>query len=211
MELFLATFGALFSIMNPLGTVPVFVGLSSEHTKKERASIAFWTSLNALIIVLLSFFAGTYILSFFGISINALKIAGGLIIASSGFALLTGKFAEHKGMKRQRVEEDIKTRNEISLTPLAMPMLAGPGTISLLIAYNQEFTEIKEISIIIAALVFTTICIYLILKSSYLIVKCLGASGINALSRIIGFIVIAIGIEYVISAVVNIVNIQFLK
>ncbi|WP_159023492.1 MarC family NAAT transporter [Formosa sp. L2A11] len=206
MELFLSTFGALFSIMNPLGTVPVFVGLSSENTKKERAVIAFWTAVNAFIILLLSFFAGKYILSFFGISINALKIAGGLIIASSGFALLTGKFAEHKGMKRKRVEEDINSRNEISLTPLAMPMLAGPGTISLLITYNREFSEIQDKFIIIGALVFTTICIYLILKSSYLIVKFLGASGINALSRIIGFIVIAIGIEYIISSVVDILS-----
>ncbi|MBP1841077.1 MarC family NAAT transporter [Formosa algae] len=206
MELFLATFGALFSIMNPLGTVPVFVGLSLENTKKERAVIAFWTSLNACIILLLSFFAGKYILSFFGISIDALKIAGGLIIASSGFALLTGKFAEHKGMKRKRVEEDIRSRNEISLTPLAIPMLAGPGTISLLITYNQEFQELQDKGIIIGALLFTTICIYLILKSSYLIVKFLGASGINALSRIIGFIVIAIGIEYIISSVVNIIS-----
>ncbi|WP_299779410.1 MarC family NAAT transporter [uncultured Formosa sp.] len=206
MELFLSTFGALFSIMNPLGTVPVFVGLSSDNTKKERAVIAFWTSVNALIILLLSFFAGKYILSFFGISINALKIAGGLIIASSGFALLTGKFAEHKGMKRKRVEEDIHSRNEISLTPLAMPMLAGPGTISLLITYNQEFIDIQDKFVIVSALVFTTTCIYLILKSSYFIVKFLGASGINALSRIIGFIVIAIGIEYIISSVVNIIT-----
>ncbi|QDO94752.1 MarC family NAAT transporter [Formosa sediminum] len=206
MELFLSAFGALFSIINPLGTVPVFVGLSSENTKKERAVIAFWTAINAFIILLLSFFAGKYILSFFGISIDALKIAGGLIIASSGFALLTGKFAEHKGMKRKRVEEDIHNRNEISLTPLAIPMLAGPGTISLLITYNQEYSDLEDKLIIISALIFTTICIYLILKSSYLIVKFLGASGINALSRIIGFIVIAIGIEYIISSLVNIIS-----
>ena len=206
MELFLTTFGALFSIMNPLGTVPIFVGLSSENTKKERSSIALWTAINTFIILLLSFLAGKYILSFFGISINALKIAGGLIIASSGFALLTGTFAEHKGMKRKRVEEDIHSRNEISLTPLAMPMLAGPGTISLLIAYNQEFSEIEDNLIILGALFFTTICIYFILNSSHFIAKFLGASGINALSRIIGFIVIAIGIEYIISSVVNIIS-----
>lgn len=206
MELFLVTFGALFSIMNPLGTVPIFVGLSLDNTRKERAVIAFWTSVNAFIILLLAFFAGKYILSFFGISINALKIAGGLIIASSGFALLTGKFAEHKGMKRKRVEEDIQNRNEISLTPLAIPMLAGPGTISLLIAYNQEFSDLSDIVIILGAMLFTVLCIYFILKSAHFIVKFLGASGINALSRIIGFIVIAIGIEYIISSVVDIIT-----
>jgi len=206
MELFLLSFGALFSIMNPLGTVPVFVGLTQDHTNKERAVTAFWTALDVFVILLLSFFAGKYILSFFGISLNALKIAGGLIIASSGFALLTGKFGEHKGMKRKRVQKDIHSRDSISLTPLSIPMLAGPGTISLLIAYNQEYQALHEIWTLIGAMLFVTLCIYGILKSAHVIVRFLGASGINALSRIIGFIVIAIGVEYIISSVVDILS-----
>jgi multiple antibiotic resistance protein len=206
MELFLVVFGALFSIMNPLGTVPVFVGLTKEDSKKERAITAFWTAIDVLVILLLSFFAGHYILSFFGISLNALKIAGGLIIASSGFALLTGKFREHKGMKRQKVQEDIHSRDAISLTPLAIPMLAGPGTISLLITYNQEYQRTIDVLIILGALALAALSIYLVLKSAHFIVKFLGASGINALSRIIGFIVIAIGVEYIMASVVDILS-----
>jgi multiple antibiotic resistance protein len=169
MELFMLSFGALFSIMNPLGTVPVFVSLSQDNTKKERSSIAFWTAIDVLAILILSFFAGKFILSFFGISLHALKIAGGLIIASSGFALLTGKFREHKGMKRDRVQKDIHSRDSISLTPLAIPMLAGPGTISLLIAYNQEYVLNTEILIIVSAMVVVSAAIYLILNGSHLI------------------------------------------
>lgn len=206
MDLFLISFGALFSIMNPLGTVPVFVGLTQENTKKERAVTAFWTAIDVLVILLLSFFAGKYILSFFGISLNALKIAGGLIIASSGFALLTGKFKEHKGMKREKVQKDIESRDAISLTPLAIPMLAGPGTISLLITYNQEYQSATQIGVILGAMVLVTVAIYLILKSAHFIVKFLGASGINALSRIIGFIVIAIGVEYILSSVMAVIG-----
>lgn len=206
MDLFIFTFGALFSIMNPLGTVPIFVGLVKENTKFERAKIAFWTSFNVLIILLLSFFAGKYILNFFGVSLDSLKIAGGLVITSSGFALLTGKFVEHKGMKKEGVKKDIDNRSEIALTPLAIPMLAGPGTISLLITYNQDFTKTTEIVAILSAILMASLSIYLILKSSFLIVKALGASGINALSRIIGFIVIAIGIEYITSAVINLIK-----
>jgi len=200
-------FGALFSVMNPFGTVPIFVSLTQENSKLERNKIAFWTSINVLIILLISFFAGKFILLFFGITLNSLKIAGGLIIASSGFALLTGEFNKHKGMKKEKVKEDIKNRSEISLTPLAIPMIAGPGTISLLITYNQEFDGLNRVLIILGAIILSTICIYLILKSSFYIVKTLGASGINALSRIIGFIVIAIGVEFVISAVVSVLKI----
>lgn len=206
MEIFFLSFAALFSIMNPLGTIPLFVGLTQDNSMKERSQIAFWTSFNVLIILLLSFFAGKYILLFFGISLNSLKLAGGLIIASSGFALLTGKFREHKGMKRERVQNDIKTRSEISLTPLAIPMLAGPGAISLLITYNQTYTKISDLALIIGAIVFTTLCIYLLLKVSRYIVKVLGASGINALSRIIGFIIIAIGIEMITTTAIAIIR-----
>ncbi len=206
MELFSMIFGALFSVMNPLGTVPVFVGLTHEHTKKERTKVAFKTSINVLIILLISFFMGKYILNFFGISINSLKIAGGLIITSSGFALLTGQFTKHKGMKKKSVEEDIESRTEISMTPLALPMIAGPGTISLLITYNQEYSGWDNILTILIAIVFSTGLIFYILHSSFMIVKVLGASGINALSRIIGFIVIALGIEFVVSATTSIMK-----
>lgn len=204
MELFAVIFGALISIMNPFGTVPVFVGLTKENTKAERNRIAFWTSVNVLIILLISFFAGKTVLAFFGISLDSLKIAGGLIIVSSGFALLTGEFKKHKGMEKKNVKKNVASRSEISLTPLAIPMIAGPGTISLLIAYNQEFQKFNEVLIILCAIVGSTLFIYLILKSSFFISKVFGASGINALSRIIGFVVIAIGIEFIISSVVNV-------
>jgi multiple antibiotic resistance protein len=208
MELFILIFTALFSVMNPFGTVPVFVGLTEENSRVERNKIAFWTSLNVLIILVISFFIGKYILLFFGITLNSLKIAGGLIIASSGFALLTGEFSKHKGMKKTTVKEDIESRSQISLTPLAMPMIAGPGTMSLLIAYNQEINGLNNVLIILGAIVLSSISIYIILKSSFFIVKVLGASGINALSRIIGFIVIAIGVEFIISAVESVFNVS---
>ncbi len=204
MELFLFAFASLFSIINPLGTVPVFVGLTSEESTKERNSTALLTAINIIVILAISFFAGTYMLAFFGISLNALRIAGGLIIATSGFALLKGEFSKHKGMKNKRVRKDLSTREKFSLTPLAIPMLAGPGSISLLITFSQEYSITQDILIIIAAIIVVGICTYFILRSSFLITKFLGASGINAISRIVGFIVIAIGVEYIIEAVLNI-------
>ena len=109
-------------------------------------------------------------------------------------------------MKKEGVKRDLKTRSEIALTPLAIPMLAGPGTISLLITYNQQYSEILQQLTIVGAIIFTSFTIYFILKGSHFIVKILGGSGINALSRIIGFVVIAIGIEYIISAILSIIN-----
>jgi len=208
MELFILSFAALFSVINPLGTVPIFVGLTKENSKQERSSIAFWTAFNVLVILVLSFFVGKYLLLFFGISLSALKIAGGLIITSSGFALLTGKFSEHKGMKK-REKDDAFNRSEVALTPLAIPMLAGPGTISLLISYHEEYKFLIDRFIILMAMFAVALLIYSMLKSAFVIVKVLGASGINALSRIIGFIVIAIGIEYFIAGATVVVTTWF--
>ncbi|WP_394355197.1 MarC family NAAT transporter [Nonlabens antarcticus] len=205
MTTILMAFTAILSVVNPLGTVPIFVGLTTDYTPTEKRKAALLTAINTGVILLISFFVGKYVLSFFGISIHSLRIAGGLIIVSSGFALLTGTFSNHKGMDK-RVKDDAYTRDSISLTPLAMPMLAGPGTISLLIGYYQEFPLWVDRSMIIIAVIAVAISIFLVLSSSSHIVKFLGASGINAVSRIVGFIVIAIGIEYISSSVISIMG-----
>ena len=146
-------------------------------------------------------------MEFFGITINALRIAGGIIIASSGFGLLNGKFSKNKGIDK-KVQEDIEGRNDIALTPLAMPMLAGPGSISLLIAYYQDIKPPATLQIISScfAIVIVSLLIFLILRSAHYLAKYLGASGIVAISRIIGFLTIAIGIQYIIGSVLNIIR-----
>ncbi|MCX6184533.1 MAG: MarC family NAAT transporter [Flavobacterium sp.] len=205
MELFIYLFFALFSVLNPIGTIPIFVGLTQDYSPKDRARVSLKTSINVCIILLISFFVGQYVLEFFGITITALRIAGGIIIASSGFSLLNGQFNKNKGINK-RVEEEIQNRNDIALTPLAMPMLAGPGSISLLIAYYQEHQAPDEIIISSIAIVVVAASIYFVLRSAHYLAKFLGSSGIVAISRIIGFLTIAIGIQYIISAVLSIIR-----
>lgn len=205
MELFIFLFAALFSVLNPIGTVPIFVSLTQDYTKKERSRVSLWTAVNVFIILMISFFIGQYVLSFFGITISALRIAGGIIIASSGFSLLNGKFSKNRGIDK-KVQQDIENRNDIALTPLAMPMLAGPGSISLLIAFYQEHNSTNEIIISSIAIMVVAIIIFLVLRSAHYLAKILGQSGIVAISRIIGFLTIAIGIQYIISSVLSIVR-----
>ena len=133
------------------------------------------------------------------------RIAGGIIIVSSGFSLLSGKFTKKRGINK-KAETDAQQRNDIALTPLAIPMLAGPGSISLLIAFYQEHNTTMEIIISSIAILAIAVTIFLILKSAHYLAKILGASGIIAISRIVGFIVIAIGIQYIVSAIINIIK-----
>ncbi|TDN84358.1 multiple antibiotic resistance protein [Salegentibacter sp. 24] len=206
MELFIYVFAALFSVINPLGTVPIFVGLTRQYSALERSKTSLLTAINIFVILVISFFTGRFILHFFGISIESLRIAGGLIIVTSGFALLTGSFSKHKGMEKERVRDDVFQRESVSLTPLAIPMLAGPGSISLLIGMYEDYSLISEKLITIFAILGVCLATFLVLRSAHYIVKMLGASGINAISRIIGFIVIAIGIEYISSSVIAVLS-----
>ncbi|RTY92311.1 MarC family NAAT transporter [Flavobacterium sp. GT3R68] len=205
MELFIYLFAALFSVLNPIGTVPIFVGLTQHDDKRERSRISLWTAINVCIILIISFFVGEYVLSFFGISIEALRIAGGIVIATSGFSLLTGKFNKKRGVGK-KVESDAQKRNDIALTPLAIPMLAGPGSISLLIAFYHEHHTTPEVVVSMLAIIAVAVAIFIILRSAHYLAKILGASGIVAISRIVGFIVIAIGVQYIISSLIIIVK-----
>ena len=208
MDLFIYLFVALFSVLNPIGTVPIFVGLTQGDSKQECSRISLWTSINVFLILIISFFIGKYVLSFFGISIDSLRIAGGLIIVSSGFSLLSGQFNKKRGINK-KIENDAQKRNDIALTPLAIPMLAGPGSISLLIAFYQEHHATDELIIASLAILAIAVSIFIILRSAHYLAKILGASGIVAISRIVGFIVVAIGIQYIVSALINIIKSNF--
>lgn len=207
MDLFFYLFAALFSVLNPLGTVPIFVGLTQDYNKAERSRVSLWTAINVFIILVISFFVGEYVLTFFGISIDALRIAGGIVIATSGFSLLTGEFNKKRGVNK-KVAHDASNRNDIALTPLAIPMLAGPGSISLLIAFYHEHHTTPEIIIGISAIFVVAIAIFIMLRSAHHLADMLGASGIVAISRVVGFIVIAIGVQYIISSVLAIINVN---
>ncbi len=124
---------------------------------------------------------------------------------NSGFSLLNGKFSKNKGINK-KIEREVLQREHIALTPLAMPMLAGPGSISMLIAYYQANHKLTDIIYSCLSILAISILIFIILKSAYYISKILGSSGIVAISRIIGFLTVAIGVQYIITAVQSLLN-----
>lgn len=195
----LTTFGALFSVVNPFATMPMYIGLTNHHNYSEKKKVALKTSLFMFLALTISFLIGKYLMAFFGISMNSLKLTGGMIIATSGFALLSGKFSSHKGIDK-RVKDDAFTKEDPSITPLTMPMLAGPGSMSFLISNSESIHGAIPFISVILVILFVAICTYLILRGAPELLGRIGASGLNSLSRFIGFIVIAIGVEYMTSA-----------
>ncbi|MEZ5057197.1 MAG: MarC family NAAT transporter [Saprospiraceae bacterium] len=204
-ELFIAVLASLFSVVNPIGAVPVFLSLTPDYTPAERDKTAIHTSLYFVLILLSFFFAGTLILSFFGISINAMRIAGGLVILSSGFSLLGGKFESKRGLDK-KVREEALEKEDISFSPMAMPMLSGPGSISLLIGLFSEHQAWDARFVVAGVVVVTGFLVYLVLRASPYLYKLMGEGGLKAVSRIMGFIVMAIGIQTIIMGIVSLVK-----
>ena len=201
---FFATLGSLFSVVNPLGAVPMYLTLTTDMTPRERNSTARKTATWFMLILVTFFFAGSFILDFFGISLNALRIAGGIIIVNSGFGLLNSKFEE------RRMDDDMTSEaqesNDISFTPMAMPMLSGPGSISLLIGLFAEQSELVSLGLIVGVIVVMALLIWLVLSISPLLNRLLGRTGLSALSRIMGFLVMSIGIEMLLGGLVALVT-----
>jgi len=205
LEFYLTVLASLFSVVNPIGAVPVFLALTPSDTKEERRSTALKTSTYFALLLIAFFLAGTVILSFFGISLSAMRIAGGLVILASGYGLLYGKMADSRAVSK-RVKNEALEKEDISFSPMAMPMLSGPGSISLLIGYFDEYAEMEQRLIVIGVIISLALIIYLILLSSPALFKLLGLSGLQALTRIMGFIVMAIGVQYIILGVIQLAN-----
>ena len=153
-----------------------------------------------VIICVCSYMAGSHILGFFGISINALKIAGGIIISRSGFLLLNAK---HKRDVKGKIKKESFEKEDISFSPLAMPLLSGPGSISLLINMWIEYPQMEQKATIIMAIIGVAISIYAIFSIAPRVLKYTGEAGLKSLSKIMGFLVLAIGIEMISASILN--------
>ena len=205
LEFFAAILASLFSVVNPLGAIPVFLALTPGDTAAERRQTAMKTSVYFALLLIAFYLAGTGILSFFGISLSSMRIAGGLVILASGYGLLYGKQADSRAINK-KVRDEALEKEDISFSPMAMPMLSGPGSISLLIGYFDAYPEPMQRVAVILVILALAVIVFGILVGSPALFRVLGYSGLQALTRIMGFIVMAIGVQYVISGAVDLVS-----
>lgn len=207
MDLFFVTLTGLFSVVNPLGAMPVFLSLTSDDSNQWRITQVKRAAIYLAGILIVFFLLGTYIMSFFGITIEGMRIAGGIIIANSGLALLNTKTKSSASRPlSKKVKEAALQQNDISFSPLAMPMLSGPGSISLLISLSLEYNSVTDYLTIIASIICVAFISFLILRVSPKLVSFLGETGIAALSRMMGFLVLAIGIQFIANGILPMIN-----
>lgn len=204
----------ILPLANPLTTVALLLGLSGHMTADERNAQSLKASIYVCIIMLVTFYAGQIVMSLFGISIPGLRIAGGLIVSVIGFRML---FPEQS--PEETTEAELKSaelhphkKTDIAFVPLAMPSTAGPGTMAMIITSTSTVMADGGVStwVYLLAPIPISIIVALILwgclRSSNWIMRLFGNSGIDAISRIMGFLLICVAVQFAINGVLEIIN-----
>ena len=182
----LTVFVGFFAIMNPIANTPIFLGLVQDKSKEQKKKIAKIASITAFLIVASFVIAGKYIFELFGITIPAFKITGGILIFYVGFEMLMSQ------KSKVRSTGDTKEDNDIAISPLAIPILAGPGTIVTAMnnVPNASFLHIGIVIAIFALMIYLT---YLCFSLSDIIVRKIGTNLIAVIGKLMGLILAIIG------------------
>lgn len=193
-------FMGFFAIMNPISNTPIFLGLTGDDDKQTTRSIAMRSVLLAFIIIVVFSITGKVIFELFGITLPAFRITGGLLVFSIGYNMLQGS---HSSMHQLKNGETIKCQDaalSVAISPLAMPILAGPGTIATAINFSAG-GGFEEVAITIAA--FAAICVitYLFFVFGKNLVAYIGAGVLGVITRMMGLILAVIGMQMIIEGI----------
>ncbi|HZL10038.1 MAG TPA: MarC family protein [Prolixibacteraceae bacterium] len=188
----LLCFTSFFTLINPLGTMPIFMTMTSELDVKHRNATAKKASIIAFFTIVGFAFTGQLLFKLFGISVNSFRIVGGVIFFIMGMDMLHARLGQVK-INDSEVKSYV---SDISITPLAIPMICGPGAITNAIVLMEDATTIELKIILFAAIILVMLVTYLILYSSSRIIKVLGQTGNNVMMRLMGLIVMVIAVEF---------------
>lgn len=194
---FFYAFMAFFAIMNPISNLPAYMALVADDSQKISRKIAFRSLLIAFVIITVFIFSGDFIFKVFGITIVSFRIAGGILVAVIGYHMINGNHSpSYKGMEQQAVNSDPMS---IAISPLAMPLFAGPGTITTALSLANGGLQNQLITVV----TFALLCVitYLLLRSAKQIAGFLGENLMKIITKMMGLLLFSIGIQMIIVSV----------
>lgn len=200
-QLFYA-FMAFFAIMNPISNLPAYMALVADDSQKISRKIAFRSLLIAFVIITVFIFSGDFIFKVFGITIVSFRIAGGILVAVIGYHMINGNHSpSYKGMEQQAVNSDPMS---IAISPLAMPLFAGPGTITTALSLANGGLRNQLITVF----AFALLCVitYLLLRSAKQIAGFLGKNLMKIITKMMGLLLFSIGIQMIIVSVQTLIK-----
>ena len=195
----LVTFGSVFAIVDPFAALPIFVALTGDRPAEERTRIASRAALTCLVVLLAFGAAGSLIMSFFSISLPAFKIAGGILLFGVGLEMLRAKASATRSTAEE--ESEAQTKDDVAIIPLGLPLLAGPGAIATVMVLAGKAETLPQRGVVFASVVIVSALTLGILRSAGFFAKWLGRTGINLIGRIMGLILAATAVQFVIDGV----------
>ncbi|AAO26975.1 putative membrane protein [Buchnera aphidicola str. Bp (Baizongia pistaciae)] len=197
-SIYISFFFSLFALVNPIGMIPIFTSMTNHQSIVERNKTNLIANFSVAIILSISLIFGSFILNLFGISINSFRISGGILVMIIAISMINGNFINNiNNQKNGKLDKDI-ARN-ISIVPLAMPLIAGPGAISSTIVWSTHYSSVENIfGCMVTIMLFSCFC-WTLFKVSPIIVDILGRTGINIMTRIMGLLLMSLGIEFILA------------
>nr|WP_247663207.1 YchE family NAAT transporter [Shewanella sp. MMG014] len=193
--LYVKFFLGLVAIINPVGLLPVFVSLTSHQTEEERNHTGKVANFAVVVILLVTIFIGQHILNMFSISLSAFRIAGGSLIAIIAMSMLQGKLSPVK--RNQEEDREASGMESVAVVPLALPLMAGPGAISSVIVFASDHNKLIDLIGMSITVVVFGLMSFALFRMAPIIFKILGTTGINVITRLMGLLMLSIGIEVV--------------
>ena len=198
---FIASFVTLFAIIDVIGNAPIFLSITPNHTPAERAAVAAKASIFVFLFLSLFALLGNRVFHFFGITLDAFRIAGGLILLKIAMDMLEAKQAR----TRHTPEEDLESRarDDVAVIPLAMPMLSGPGAISTVMVLTGQAKTVSLMGVLEISILLNSILVLLVLRGSVRIVSFLRETGMRVLTRILGILLASIAVQFIVTGIQN--------
>jgi multiple antibiotic resistance protein len=189
----------LFAILNPIGAIPVFLDLTADQETSQRRHTALIAALAVAIILVISAWVGDGILKFFGLSIDAFRVGGGILILLMAVDMMHARPSRAK--RTDEEHDEAQDKDSVAIVPLAIPLLAGPGAISTVILDAHNLGSVTERMVLTVIIIGLAVSVWLALYLATPISKWLGKTGNNILVRLMGLILMAIAVEFIITGV----------
>lgn len=188
--------GSILAITNPLNTAPLYLALTRGYTAEHQRHNLRLAIITGLLVLISFALIGTMIFGFFGITMNAFRIAGGIIIFGVGADMLRGGGARGKTTREE--EEEGMRKDEVGITPLGVPMIVGPGAITTVMVLSAEAQNVLRMLVLIGAILFALGSIYATLSVAPRLVKALGQTGLNIGTRIMGLLLMVMAVQFIV-------------
>ncbi len=195
----LVAFGSLLAIVDPFAAVPIFLALAGSQPRPVQSRTALRASATCFFVLTVFGLAGGLVFSFFGITLPAFKITGGILLFGVGFEMLRAKRSATRSTQEEAHEAE--TKEDVAVVPLGLPLLSGPGSIATVIVLVGRAPGFEHRASVVVAIAAVSLASFVILRSAEFVARVLGKTGINIVGRVMGLILAAIATQLVIDGV----------